>query len=189
MISFLKKNKVLSLLLILTCITIIIGIIFYAKLDQDSRIIVSNNINKIINNNTDTTINFIINNLFSITIIWLLGISIIGYPLIIFIYFYMVFIFSFEASALISIKGIHSIPFIVIYLCPNTIQIASVFILCFYAIHFSIYLFQHLFLHKTINFMKIMKRYNKVYRIALIGLIIASIINYINFKYIFKTIL
>lgn len=186
MISFIKRNKILSILCIMTIITILLGFIFYAKLDEESRGIVSNNIIKLTEENTQNVVTFLSNNFISISIIWILGISMIGLPIIMGIYLYMVFVFSFECCALLSIKGISSLPFITIYLLPKLIMVPSIFLLCLYSIHFSLYLFQNLFLQKELNIKKMMKQYKKIYIITLIGLFLATCIEYMNYKYIFQ---
>ncbi|MBR3210567.1 MAG: stage II sporulation protein M [Bacilli bacterium] len=186
MISFIKQNKVFSILIILTILSLIAGFIFYAKLDNESRIIVSNNIQKVLQEKESNLLQYTTDNMIKTFLIWILGISILGLPLILIIYLYSTFIFSFELCAMIETLGIKKIICILLYSLPRLIMIGSMFFLCFYAIHFSIYLFKYLFLHKDLPFLKIMNRYKRIYLYTIVGLILSIMLEFINKNYLLK---
>ena len=61
MIRFLKRYKIFSLLLLITIISFLIGIFFYAKLDSNSREIVFQNINNLLKSRVEIK-NYLIEN-------------------------------------------------------------------------------------------------------------------------------
>ena len=189
MIRFLKRNKIFSLLCLFTFISFLFGLFFYAKLDNNSRDVVSNNIYLLIKGENLSLKDFFFNHLFSNIFIWLLGISIIGILFVLFLYFYQVFIFSFEGCALLSTLGFKYILSIFLYLLPSIICSICTFILCFYSIHFSIYLIRYLFLKKQYMFHDIMKRYIKVFLFSFIGLITSTILDGLVIRFISKLFL
>ena len=177
MMQFLKRNKVFSILIILTIICFILGFFFYAKLDNNSRDIIKNNIYSLLNEPVSLK-DFILNTFLSNLLIWILGISILGIFIVIPLYLFYIFTTSFELCSFISVLGIKYMPSTIIYFIPRFIILICTFILCFYSISFSIYLFRSFFLQKQYNYMIIMKRYIKIFIISFIGLILSSTLQY-----------
>ena len=188
MIKWMQQNKVFSILLILSVIAILLGIVFYAKLDIESKEVVSKNIQLLIKGKIENPITFFANQFISISLIWIFGISIVGIPIILIIYLYLLFILSFECCAIIINLKLSSIIYIGIYLLPKILMMLMMFFLCYYSIHFSIYLFKYLFMKKDFSLRTITKRYGKIYAYTFIGLIISTIIEYININYLIKII-
>ena len=178
MISFMKRNKIFTILILFTILSFILGSFFYANLDPTNREVVSDNIHNLLNNHKPSFFSFFINHFFTNTFIWILGVSLIGILIIFLLYCFKVFIFSFELSSFLSVLGIKDLFKIILYFIPDCVFLISTFILCFYSIQFSIYLFQFLFFHKNYSFHSIMNRYICIYGISFIGLIISSILEY-----------
>ena len=178
MIRFLKRNKIFSILLILTFISLLIGVFFYAKLDINSREVVFSNIHNLLNTKIKIT-DYLIKDLIPLIIIWILGISIIGIILVPLIYCYYVFIFVFDTCAMISCFGPSSIISILIYMLPTLILLISLFFLSFYSICFSTYIFRYIFMHKSFSFSSIIKRYYLVFIFTFIGFISSVIFRYL----------
>ena len=183
MIKFIKRNKLLSILLFLTIIVILISIYLPALIDNKAKEEITNNINNLLvsiksnNNLTKTYIyNTLLENSLSITILWTLGISIIGIPIILCYYILKLLTYILEITFLII--NLKSIPIILIpiYSIPYIINIFLYFILIYYAITFSIILIKVLFLKKEYNLKGIMKKYIKLYFLLLLGITINSII-------------
>ena len=117
-----QKKKYIFLISIII-IGIISGLIFIFFLTKEDKLLVSKNIELVINNINNhkinhfkTLINSLSNNLLSIIGIYILGISIIGMPIIILFLYIKGFIFGFSASSIISIYHLKSLKIVLSYL-------------------------------------------------------------------------
>lgn len=184
MIKLIKKNKILLLLIILTIISFIIGFVFNLNLSLENKHIVSNNINNFFDNSTNIIKSFFLNQFVSNTVIWLFGISIIGIFIVIILYSMKVFIYSFELCSLFSSLGVKHLLGILLYYIPSTIMIIFSFFITYYSILLSSYLFRFLFLKTKFSFNYIIKKYILIFIFFLFGLILSTILNYINITYL-----
>ena len=183
MISFIKNNKLLSFMILISIIIFILGIITSSIFDDDSRKLILDNINNIISNiknkNIYTLNNFIkcfSNNFIFCIIIWFFGISIIGLPIVIFLYGMKLFLFTIEFMYLfINIKTT-GILFNIIYLIPDIINIILLFLITYYSISYSNVLFKFLFKKKNYSLQKITRKYCKILLITIFIYLISSII-------------
>ena len=96
------KNKLLTVLLILGTISIILGILFPAVITNDNKELIHESIKTFISGIKEEKINFIsgfttsmTNNILVFFMIWILGISVIGIPLILGILFFKGFLVGF----------------------------------------------------------------------------------------------
>ena len=141
---------------------------------------ISNNIINLIdslkNNPKGNISKTLTNNILSMTLIWTLGISIIGIPIVIIYYLTKLLTYTLEIIFLIINHKLISILFIPIYSIPYIINIMIYFILTYYSIAFSLILIKHLFMKKSYNIKEITKKYIKLYFILLIGIIMNSLI-------------
>lgn len=121
--------------------------------------------------------NSLFSNLIYLIIIWILGISIAGIPIIIFLLFFKGFILGFSFSAVIANYGVKGILLSMAYQLPHALLLLIIFLLIgFYAINFSIRLFRNLFLKEQINLGPYFKRYNQIAIISIIGILICSLL-------------
>ena len=170
-----KKNKVLFLLLLLTIIIIIIGIFIPAilpnKIHKEISINIKNLIIQIKRNkkmtNTNPYITFI-GNIITSLIIWLLGISIIGIPIIIFYYGIKSLYLSVEIILLLKNISQSNLLFILIYSIFSFIYLFILFIIVYYACNYSIILIKTLFMNKEYQIKKITFNYLKILIIIII---------------------
>lgn len=181
MLKFIKRNKLLSILTLLTIFIFIIGILYPAVIDNNTKNIISKNINDLIStiqNNITFKAFFktLSSNYIYTIIIWILGISIFGIAIVLILYLFKVFIFGFELSSLFINLKLSNIIFIILYMLPNLLYITIYFILVLFSISYSITLFKMIFLHKNYNIRIITKKYTKVLLIALILIFLLSII-------------
>ncbi len=181
MLKFIKRNKLLSILTLLTIFIFIIGILYPAVIDNNTKKIISKNINDLISTiqNNITFKDFfktLSSNYVYTIIIWILGISIFGIVIVLILYLFKVFIFGFELSSLFINLKLSNIIFIILYMLPNLLYITIYFILVLFSISYSITLFKMIFLHKNYNIRIITKKYTKVLLIALILILLLSVI-------------
>lgn len=178
-----QKKKYLFLMVI-TLIGIISGILFIYFISKTDKSFVFNELESFLNNIKENNLNYsssllnsILSNFLYFLIFWILGISIIGIPIIIFLLFLKGFIFGFSISSMISKFGIKGIFLSFGYHFPhNFIMLILYILISFYAISFSIRLFRILFLKENINLAPYFKRYNKVLVICILCSIICSLL-------------
>lgn len=175
------KNKKLFRLIIVILISIILGILYIAILSKSNKAMIKENLeiyfsslNKF--NYSKAIINILTTNSLYVIGIWLLGISIIGAPLIIVLLLYKSFTLGFTISSIIYFYKIKGIIISLIYMIPLLINLYLVLFLSYYSLTFSNNLNRLLFLKKELNFRNIMRRYVKILIFVLIGIVISSLI-------------
>jgi len=181
--SIVRQKKFYVFLITLILIGIIAGIVFIFfinKSDKQSVVESMRNFFSLIKasesiNYGKSLINSLVINISYVLLIWLLGISIIGLPVIIVILFIKSFIFGFSIASIIASYGFKGILGAFLYVFPHQIIILLLYLLLsFYSISFCYKLFSHLFLKKIVNFRYAMKRYTKILLISLVVVIIIS---------------
>lgn len=175
------KNKLLFKLLITTTISIILGLLYTAIISKTDREFIKESMNTFFNNldklnYLDAFKNCIISNTVFIIIIWFLGISIIGIPIIIIILILKSFILGFTISSILYFYKFKGIIIAILYIIPLIINLFITIYLSYYGIKFSKNLIGLLFFKKNISFNNIMKKYIKILLISFIIVLISSII-------------
>lgn len=126
-------------------------------------------------------------NLIYIFLIWLLGISLIGFPIIIGLLFIKSFIIGFSFSSIIFTYGFKGIIGGFLYIFPHHIIMLILYLLLgFYSLSFCYKLFSHLFLKQTINFRYGMNRYMKILLLCTIVTILLSLYEVFISTYLMK---
>ena len=177
-----KKKYVFLLSIIL--IGIISGILFILFINKEDKLLVRKEIEidfDTINNHKinyfSTFINSICSYMLSLIGIYLLGISIIGMPLIILFLYIKGFVFGFSISSIINLYHLKGVPLVLSYLLPSHLFLLIVWLLLgYYSLSFSIRIFRYLFLKENIPLNKYFKKLNKVLLISLILTIICSLL-------------
>lgn len=177
-----QKKKYLFLSVI-TLIGIISGILFIFFISKTDKLLVKDELTLFFSNLKDnkldyvsSLINSLSSNLLYLIIIWILGISIIGMPVIIFMLFFKGFIFGFSISTIINNLGFKGILVAISYQLPHSLIFLILLVLIsFYAINFSVRLFRILFLKENINLNIYFKKYNQVMIICLLIAILCSL--------------
>lgn len=178
-----QKRKYLFLTIIMT-IGIISGIIFIFFISKEDKSLVKQELELLFSNIKDNKINYgnsLINSVSSslvyLSIIWILGVSIIGIPVVIFMLFLKGFVFGFSISSIIANYGFNGVILGFITQIPSNLILLIIYLLMgFYAINFSIRLFQVLFFKKEVNLSFYFKRYNQIALISLGCIVIASLV-------------
>ena len=179
-----EQKKIYIFLIIVMTISLILGIIYAVVLNKSDHNLVTTSLDSfftsIKNNDIDyksALINSLVGNISFVTFIFLLGISIIGIPLIIFSLALSAFIFGFSLSSIIYTYHFNGILKAFIYLFPHQlITLLMSLFLGFYALYFGIKLFKYLFRGVDINLRSSMKRYLQVYVTVLLIFIGCSFI-------------
>ena len=179
-----EQKKIYIFLIIVMLIGLILGIIYAVILNKSDHNLVTTSLDSfftsIKKNDIDyksALINSLVGNISVVTFIFLLGISIIGIPLIIFSLASSTFIFGFSLSSIIYTYHFNGILKAITYLFPHQlITLLMSLFLGFYALYFGIKLFKYLFRGIDINLRSSMKRYLQVYVTVLLIFIGCSFI-------------
>jgi len=176
-----NQKKLYIFLIGLALLSLISGIIFIFLIKEENLTEISkkitiyfteiNNANKL-----NILINSIINNFIYIITIWILGISLIGLPIILIIFIFKNFITGLSISSIIYTYKINGIIKTIVHIFPHQIILLIILLLIsFYSISFCIKLFKYLFLKKIINFKEVMQKYLKILIISLLVTLFTSI--------------
>lgn len=183
LIAKIKARKILSIMTIITIISLILGTLFISILSKDNKELITSNVIDFFSAIKSNNLNYnqilvksLTNNLLLNIIIWLLGISIIGIPIVIILLFIKSFILSFTFTSIIYTYKYKGIISAIIYVIPHIINLLLSFVLIYYSITFSKSLFNYLFKKKECNRKELVNRYLKLLVISTFLFIISSII-------------
>lgn len=128
------------------------------------------------------------NMMFTIAI-WILGISVIGAPLMIVLFFMKAFTLGFTIASMIKIYHLKGLLYSLIYIFPHQVINLLVFIFfIMFSMSLSITLFQALLKKKTVDFSKVMNRYVFILVITIGILIITSLLEIYLMPFLFRMV-
>ena len=191
------QKTVIIFLLIIALIGLICGSFFITLLDKTDQELVKVYIETFINNIKTNKLNYldafkntlVTNSIYTI-VIWLLGISIIGIPIIVFMYFTKLFIISFSISAFILKYQLKGIILVLVYIFPHHIINFLIYtLLMIYATKFSSILINSIVKKKTIFVKNIMNNYLIILSICIVIIILTSLYETFAIPYILKQVL
>ncbi len=179
----LKTKKVFIIIFIVTLLAFIIGILLVSIESKDNKELITTSLTTFFNNikenklNTQTLLyKSITNNLIINIIVWLLGISIIGLPIVLIILSFKSLTIGFTISSILYTYKLNGLIKVIIYIIPNIINLFVLFVLTYYSINFSLMLFNYLFRKKEYNKKLIVNRYLKLLILSLLISILTSVI-------------
>ncbi len=174
-------KKVLIFLIIISIIGIITGSIFITVLNENDKNTIYESLNTFLaeyghlNNKFSLFNNLVLNNMYTL-LIWILGISIIGLPIVILIIFFKSFLISFTISSFIMKYKTKGIILGIIYNIPHLIINLLVYLyLGVYSIKFSLNIIDMLFNKRNIDMKKTFSRYSVVLLFSFIMIILTSL--------------
>ena len=192
-----KSKQLYLFLLIVFLIGIIFGSIFITILDEPDKVTVLDQISlffeQIKVNKIDylgVLKNSLTSNLLYIALVFLLGISIIGIPVVIFMLFLKGFMIGFSIASIVAKYKIIGILGSLTYIFPHiVISVLVIFMLSYYALRLSFNIFRAVIEKKTINFSEIISRYSMIMLIGVVIMVIASLIEAFISPHIIKLFL
>lgn len=177
-----KTKKLFILVFAITLLCFLAGTLLISMLSKSNKELIINSLNNFYTSlkenkisSTNLLYKTMTSNLILNIIIWVLGISIIGIPIVIFILGFKSLSLGFTISSLIYTYKFNGLLKAIIYLIPNIINIFIVFVLVYYSISFSINLFNYLFRKIEFNKRVIVKRYLKILIVAILLSILTSV--------------
>lgn len=170
-------------LLVIVIVGVVAGSIFSTIIDSNDKKMVLEYLNSFFNNAKDGKLNYntsIVNTLvFTVGfafIIWILGISVIGFFVVIFMLFMKGFILGFSVSSIIANFGFKGVLLALAYVFPHHIINILVFmLLTAYSLIISYKLIKCITSKKPLDLKHIMHRYVIVLSVSLIFLVITSL--------------
>lgn len=181
--SLFKINRnVFAFLFCLMLVGVAFGSCLPLFLSTDDKILVSNYLSNFFSHVSSNIDYFSVfkNSIFSnglfFLLIWLLGISAIGVPVVLFLFFYKCFIFGFSISSIIINYGFKGILFSIFYIFPNqVINIFCFLIVTSYSLIFSIKLIGLFFKKSEFNISSSFNRYFKIFVACFVLFILSSL--------------
>lgn len=177
-----KQKKLLIILIIGASLSILLGLLFIAILSKDNKELVNSSINTFMAQIKKGNLSYqqalfqsVAKNIGESIVIFLLGMSIIGFPITILLFLSHAFTLGFSISSIFYVYKWKGIPLALIYAFPLILNLGILLIFCYFSLLLSKYLFYQLILKKDISFKKIMRQYSKVFIISLILLLISSL--------------
>lgn len=184
-LAIILPNKRVNLFIIFVILLgIISGSIFLMILNENDKTLVINQISTFISNinsnninNFDAFKNAIYENLVFVILIWILGMSMIGIIINIFLVYMKGFILGFSVSSLFLVYKYKGLLASVIYVFPTSIiNVITTIIISVYSILFTINLWKIIFLRDHTNSMgKFLKKYLLVLFICLLLCLVSSL--------------
>ena len=178
----LNKNLIVFLVILLL-VGVMAGSIFTTVLNQEDKTLIIERLNLFLDNVSNNNIDYlnvlksnVLTNIFYILTIWLLGISVIGLPIIIIMYFSKTFILGFTIGSILTTFKLKGILFSLIYVFPgNVISLLFYLLLTMYAMSFSFKLIYAIFKKRTFDFRKVTNRYFKILLLVLVVCILMNL--------------
>lgn len=184
----LKKNihinkNLFVFLLVIVIVGVVAGSLFSIIIDTDDKKMVLDYLNSFFDNVKDGKLNYdisIVNTLvftvgFALAM-WLLGVSVIGFFVVIFMLFMKAFILGFSISSIIASFGFKGVLLALVYAFPHHIINVLVFmLLTAYALIISFKLIKCITSKKPLDLKHIMHRYLVVLGVSIVLLVITSL--------------
>lgn len=190
------KNLALFLI-ILTLIGVVVGSVFINIINESDKVLVNEHINNFLDNVANGQVNYfgvlknnLISNIIFVILIWLLGISIIGLPIIVTMYFSKAFILGFSMGAIVSTLGFKGVLFSIVYAFPGQIGSLIIYlVLTMYAMSFSFKLISSIFSKKTLDFKTMINKYSVILLFSIIIVVLMNLYDSYLMPYLTKLII
>lgn len=181
-IDLFNKKTYFIFLISLFVVSVVIGIIFFTALNNSSKDEIVTEVNSYFKvsssyNYLKILLDNLKNNFLNCFLIWILGISIIGVFIIIFLYFMEGFSIGFIIAAIFSSYKYKGIIGSLLYLFPSKIiYLLIMFILTFFSVKFSYSLTKNIIKKEEISLNIVFKKYLKILGVCLIFSFLCSLL-------------
>lgn len=195
--KLMSKEKILLFLLGILIIGIIFGSFLVVVLNKtDKNLIISyleTYLSNVENNKLDYKtglINVLLSNESYVLLTWLLGISVIGSPLTIMLFFYKSFAIGFTLSSILMRYKFKGLLLTITYLFPHhAINIAIYLYLALHSLTTSLKILRSIIKKETVDYRTIINRYQKILMIASIVVAITGLFEIFITPIIIKSII
>lgn len=178
-----NNKKIIFFLLVLGLIGLITGSFFTTILSSSDQGLVKEYIQNFMTNIASKELNYfsslnnsLLGGLGYMLVIWLLGISVIGIPIVLFMYFSKFFILGFSISSFILTYKFKGMLLAFFYIFPeHIISLILYLLITLYSVKMSFNLIYSVFKKKEINLKIFISKYLIVLLVAIIGISICSL--------------
>ena len=194
---FKTNKKIKYCMIIITIIGILSGSLFITILKETDSESITNSLNAFFDNVLNNNLNYqlslksgLMTNIIYVLSIWIFAVSIIGIPVILFLYFIKAFGIGLTISAIIFNYKTKGIIYALIYIFPHNILL--MFILAILSINSIIYSFKvssSFFKKESIDFRPILNKHKYILLVSIIVVLIASLYNTYIMPYLLKIVL
>lgn len=179
----LKNNKILLFLCGISIIAFVAGSLFLTIISKTDQAMVSEYIDSFMNNIYHNDLNYglaikntLLSNCFFLLFVWLLGVSIVGIPIVIFMYFSKIFTLGFAISSFVLKYKAKGLIFSLVYIFPShIINLLLYTLMTYYATKMSLRMIDSTIKGKEINIKKLFIRYSKIFGVILIVLVLSGL--------------
>jgi stage II sporulation protein M len=189
-----KKDKSIYIsLIIVLVLSLLFGTFFLKILENNDKELVMTHINTYFDSIKNGSLKFnlynnIINNNITLFILWILGFSVIGLPLVVGILFYKGFSLSFTVTSLIYNFKFNGIFFSLVYIFPHLIlNILFYFVVSYYSFKLCLNIIQVILNKNKLN-LSFLKKYIVVLLISIIFLSLSAAYETYILPYLIKII-
>lgn len=192
--NYIKKRKLFSFLIILFCISILIGILYFflgSKSNKNMTLDYYTDFFSAIKNSKVNYLECIINsfssNVLENIVLFLLSISIIGVFFVFLMFIFHSFTLGYVISSFLYFYKLKGIFAVIIYIIPLIIRIFLLFILTFYSFNFANRFYSFLVKKKDIDIKSYFRRYCKVFLFVLILFVFNSLVESVVVPFLLKS--
>ncbi len=195
--AFKVNQGIYIFLLGLALIAVIAGSFYVIILNKSDQALVLETLQSFFNNIENNQLNYLIAlknalliNIGFVIIVWLLGLSVIGIPIILLLFFSKLFIIGFSLTSIIINYKLKGIFLSIVYIFPHhIINMFAYIFLIIYAIVISITITETIVKKKVIDFKPIMNKYIYVFLVTLIFVLISVLLEVLLSPILLKMIL
>ncbi len=193
----LKINKKLLLFMAIIGIAgIVAGAILVNILSIDDKKILLEYLNSFITNVKENKLDYVLvlkNNLLTnftyLVLIWIAGISIVGLPVIVFIYFSKTFIAGFSVGSIIYAYKVKGLLLALFYIPGSIISIISILFLSMFGINVSLKILYSLLHKRVFDFKYLVKKYFKILVLCIIISLLGVLFDTFVMPYLVKLVI
>lgn len=194
----LKRNKKMIIFLVgLFFVGIISGSFFVVLLKETDQTLLKEYLTSFITNIETGNLNYqkaflntIGGNLFSVILIWLLGISVIGIPIILFMFFTKSFVLGFSITSILLNYRLKGCLIAFFYVFPHhVINILLYIMLLMYSLTLSYKILKAMIKKESFPFKTIIKTYSKILFCSILGIFLTTILEIYLVPVILKTMI
>ena len=192
-----SSKKFTIFLVVLLLVGVIAGTLFITILSSSDKSLIKEYLNSYISDIGKNKINYLplfcnsfLKEILISGAIWLLGISIVGIPAILFLFFKEAFTLGFSIGSMLFVYKGKGLLYAFFYIFPcKILNIVAYGLLLTYALSVSLKMIEAVFKHKTIDFKAIMNKYSKVLGVVLGLFLVSSLLETFLIPNILKWIL
>lgn len=191
-------NKKMILFLVgLMMIGIIAGSIFVVLLKQNDQELLKEYLTNFMTNietnqlnQISAFLNTVGGNFFLILFIWLLGISVIGIPIILFVFFSKAFVLGFSITSIILNYKLKGCLMAFFYIFPHHVINMGIYImLLMYSLTVSFRIIKAMLKKESFDFKSIIKQYSRILLFSFVGVLFTTLFEIYVVPFVFQTLL